>query len=78
LGNAGIEAGGSLARYIDPDNAVEAYLVIRQTIEDRAGLMEWRERVQREFTPVAWSDAADALIEILDRRDRTRAVRAVF
>jgi glycosyltransferase involved in cell wall biosynthesis len=34
------EAGGSLARYIDPDNTADAYRVIRETIEDQDGLRE--------------------------------------
>jgi glycosyltransferase involved in cell wall biosynthesis len=60
------EAGGSLARYIDPDNATEACKVIRETIEDRAGLSQWRERVRREFRPVAWSESAGAVLQALD------------
>jgi glycosyltransferase involved in cell wall biosynthesis len=60
------EAGGALARYIDPENTTEAYHVIRETIEDRAGLSQWRERVQREFRPVAWSESARAVLQALD------------
>jgi glycosyltransferase involved in cell wall biosynthesis len=60
------EAGGSLARYIDPDNTTDAYRVIRETIEDRAGLRAWRERVRREFKPVEWSESARAVLRMLD------------
>jgi glycosyltransferase involved in cell wall biosynthesis len=60
------EAGGSLARYIDPDNTTEAYRVIRETIEDRTGLWEWRNRVRREFKPVEWSQSARAMLQVLD------------
>jgi glycosyltransferase involved in cell wall biosynthesis len=60
------EAGGSLARYIDPDNTTEAYRVIRETIEDRTGLWEWRNRVQLEFKPVEWSQSARAVLQALD------------
>ncbi len=60
------EAGGTLARYIDPDNTTEAYQVIRETIEDRAGLRQWRERVRREFRPVGWSASAQAVLQLLD------------
>lgn len=60
------EAGGSLARYIDPDNTTEAYRVIRETIEDRRGLWEWRNRVRREFKPVEWSQSARAVLQVLD------------
>jgi glycosyltransferase involved in cell wall biosynthesis len=60
------EAGGSLARYIDPDNATDAYHVIRETIEDRADLRAWRERVRREFRPIGWSESAHAVLRALD------------
>jgi glycosyltransferase involved in cell wall biosynthesis len=60
------EAGGGLTRYIDPGNTAEAYRVIRETIENRADLNEWRERVQREFQPVAWSESARAFMSAID------------
>ena len=60
------EAGGALARYIDPDNTTQAYRVIRETIEDRTGLWEWRDRVRREFKPVEWSQSARAVLQVLD------------
>jgi glycosyltransferase involved in cell wall biosynthesis len=60
------EAGGSLARYIDPDNATDAYRVIRETIEDQAGLRAWRDRVRREFRPVEWSESGRAVLRLLD------------
>ncbi len=60
------EAGGSLARYIDPDNVTDACRVIRETIEDQAGLRQWRERVRREFRPVPWSASARAVLQVLD------------
>jgi glycosyltransferase involved in cell wall biosynthesis len=60
------EAGGSLARYIDPDNTTDAYRVIRETIEDQAGFRAWRERVRREFKPVEWSESARAVLRLLD------------
>jgi glycosyltransferase involved in cell wall biosynthesis len=59
------EAGGTLARYIDPDNATETYKLVRTTIEDRAGLAEWRGRVKREFKPVEWSASARAVLTAL-------------
>jgi glycosyltransferase involved in cell wall biosynthesis len=59
------EAGGSLARYFDPDDATEAYRLIRETIEDRAALRQWQERVCREFRPVSWQQTAGALFETL-------------
>jgi glycosyltransferase involved in cell wall biosynthesis len=57
------EAGGKLARVLDPDNLHDAYQVIRQTIEDRAGLALWQEEVQREFRPVPWSATVDAILD---------------
>ena len=56
------EAGGDLVRSFDPDNLHDAYAVIRNTIEDRAGLAAWEARIRREFKPVPWSAAADALL----------------
>jgi glycosyltransferase involved in cell wall biosynthesis len=61
------EAGGSLARYIDPESTADAYRVIRQTIEDQAGLRAWRDRVRREFKPVEWSQSARAVLKALDK-----------
>jgi glycosyltransferase involved in cell wall biosynthesis len=60
------EAGGSLARYIDSESTSDAYRVIRETIEDRAGLRAWRDRVRREFKPVEWSQSARAVLKVLD------------
>jgi len=56
------EAGGSLARMFDPDNLHDAYQVIRQTIEDRAGLARWEIQVREEFKPVPWSATVDAIL----------------
>jgi len=64
------EAGGSLARYIDPDNVTDAYRIIRETIQDQAGLREWRDRVRREFRPVAWSESARAVLQVLENNPR--------
>jgi glycosyltransferase involved in cell wall biosynthesis len=60
------EAGGSLARYIDPESTTNAYRVIRETIEDKAGLRAWRDRVRREFKPMEWSQSARAVLKALD------------
>jgi glycosyltransferase involved in cell wall biosynthesis len=56
------EAGGDLVRSFDPDNLHDAYAVIRNAIEDRAGLAAWEDRVRREFKPVPWSATVDALL----------------
>jgi glycosyltransferase involved in cell wall biosynthesis len=56
------EAGGNLVRSFDPDNLHDAYAVVRQTIEDPAGLAQWEAQVRREFKPVSWSETVDALL----------------
>lgn len=52
------EAGGTLARYLDPENVEDAYRVIRATLDDREGLEAWAARVRAEFQPVSWGEAA--------------------
>jgi len=61
------EAGGVLTRYFDPENEDDAYRVIRDVIEDEAGLEIWRERVRAEFVPVPWMATAEAVLETCDR-----------
>jgi glycosyltransferase involved in cell wall biosynthesis len=56
------ESGGDLARYFDPENAGEAYEVIRNVIEDTAGLAAWRARVASGFSHVPWESTADAIL----------------
>jgi glycosyltransferase involved in cell wall biosynthesis len=56
------ESGGDLARYFDPENAGEAYDVIRNTIEDPAALAAWRARVAGGFAHVPWERTADAIL----------------
>ncbi|MCQ8240592.1 glycosyltransferase family 4 protein [Rhizosaccharibacter radicis] len=60
------EAGGSLARYLDPDSVGDATRVIRDAITDRQGLADWQERIQREFRPVPWSAAGRAMLDAVD------------
>ncbi len=60
------EAGGTLARYFDPENGGEAYRVIRRAIEDREGTEAWAERIRTEFRPVSWDESARALLRTLD------------
>ena len=56
------EAGGNLARYMDPDDLHGWYVAIRQILEDPAQLAQWEARIRREFKPVPWSDTAHALL----------------
>ncbi|MBE7210370.1 MAG: glycosyltransferase [Gluconacetobacter diazotrophicus] len=60
------EAGGAMARYFDPENGAEAFRMIREAIEDRAGTEAWAARVRTEFRPVPWSDTADAILQTVD------------
>ncbi len=62
------EAGGTLARYFDPDSASDALRVIREVIEDRPALDRWQRQVAAEFRPVPWSDAARAVLEAVAPR----------
>ena len=63
------EAGGTLARYFDPEDFGDAYRAVRATIEDQAGLAAWQQRVAREFRPVPWEATAQAIIARLDAFD---------
>jgi glycosyltransferase involved in cell wall biosynthesis len=64
-GTSLLEAGGDLVKYFDPDNLHDAYSVIRTAIEDPDELARWEARVQREFRPVPWSLAVEALLVAL-------------
>jgi glycosyltransferase involved in cell wall biosynthesis len=65
-GTSLVEAGGDLVKYFDPDNLHDAYSVIRTAIEDPDELAHWAARVQREFRPVPWSLAGEALLVALE------------
>jgi len=56
------EAGGAFARYFNPHDVGDAYRVIREVIEDRAGLEAWTEEVRRDYVPTSWSAAARFLL----------------
>ncbi len=66
------EAGGQLARYFDPENGAEAFRVLREAIEDPAGVEAWGARVAAEFRPVSWEDSARGILRAIDR-DRPAA-----
>jgi glycosyltransferase involved in cell wall biosynthesis len=59
------EAGGSLARYFDPEDGQQAYRVIREIIENPDEIAAWRERVARDFKPVPWQATAEAVLAAL-------------
>ena len=56
------EAGGTLARYFDPDEFDDAYHAVRRILDDPAGLDTWRDQVRRDFQPVSWDTTADAVL----------------
>ncbi len=61
----------TLARLAAPATSIrkrttDARRAIRETIEDRAGLCAWRDRVRREFKPAEWREAARAVLQGLD------------
>lgn len=60
------EAGGSHARYFDPENTLEAYDVIRHAIENRQETEAWAEQVQRTFKPVTWEESAHGVLQAVD------------
>ena len=57
------EAGGDLARYLDPDDLAGTVRLIRAVISDRPGLAAWEAQVRRDFQPVPWEDSARAILE---------------
>jgi glycosyltransferase involved in cell wall biosynthesis len=61
------EAGGTFARYFDPNNASSAYALIRATIDDPQDLQTWSEEIARSYAPVPWVATAEALVAALDR-----------
>ena len=65
------EAGGTLARYFDPENGGEAFRVIRRAIEDLDETRAWGARVAAEFRPVSWDESARAILRLIDH-GRTR------
>ena len=56
------EAGGKLARCLDPDDLNAWYSAIRGLLEDRAELACWAARIRRDYRATAWSDSVDALL----------------
>lgn len=60
------EAGGTLARYFDPDNLHDAVGAVRTLIEDPAGLAAWEAEVRARFRPTPWRETALALLEGMD------------
>ncbi|MDF7679008.1 glycosyltransferase family 1 protein, partial [Acetobacteraceae bacterium ESL0709] len=48
------EVGGDFVRYINPFDWQESYPVIRDIIANRNDLMQWQERIRRDFRPKTW------------------------
>jgi glycosyltransferase involved in cell wall biosynthesis len=68
------EAGGSLARYFDPENVADALRVIRAIVEDEDGLAAWEAKVVREFRPVSWKDSAREVMRHLQPPTAPRVI----
>ena len=60
------EAGGTLARYFDPDNLNDALAALCAVLDDPAGLAAWEARVRAEFRPTPWSQTAAELLALVD------------
>ncbi|MCQ9154134.1 glycosyltransferase family 4 protein [Acidomonas methanolica] len=60
------EAGGTLARYFDPDNLHDALRAVREILDDPATLDVWRTQIRETFrdTP-GWNDSAAAILDLL-------------
>ena len=61
------EAGGTLCRYIDPEDTPAAHRAVTALLDDRDGLAAWEARVRREFHPTPWAHAALAVLAHLDQ-----------
>lgn len=57
------EAGADLMRSFAPEHLGEAYDAICDAIDDAAGLAAWARRIETEFRPTSWDEAAAALVE---------------
>ncbi len=60
------EAGGTLARYFDPDNLHDAVAAVRTLLEDREGLAAWEAEVRARFRPTSWHETAATLLAAMD------------
>jgi glycosyltransferase involved in cell wall biosynthesis len=66
------EAGGTFARYFDPDDLHNAVRSVRAILEDPAGLKTWRIEIAQNFRPTAWAESAAATLRILRESASTR------
>jgi glycosyltransferase involved in cell wall biosynthesis len=67
------EAGGTLARYFDPDDLHDAVRAVRAVLDDPAALVSWRAEIRENFRPVPWAESAAAVLDILRPPPRTPA-----
>ncbi len=63
------EAGGGLARTLDPFDLNDATRVIRGILADRDGLARWEMEIRQRFVPVPWARSAAVLLDALDAHD---------
>ncbi len=63
------EAGGGLARTLDPFDLNDATRVIAGILADRDELARWEREVRQRFVPVPWARSAAVLLDALDAHD---------
>jgi glycosyltransferase involved in cell wall biosynthesis len=59
------EAGGTLARYFDPENGEEAYQLICGALDNAVDLASWEARIAQEFRPTSWKESAASVLAAL-------------
>jgi glycosyltransferase involved in cell wall biosynthesis len=66
------EAGGTFARYFNPDDLQDVMGSVRAILDDPAGLKTWRAEIAQNFRPTAWAESAAVILRILRESARTR------
>ncbi len=66
------EAGGTFARYFDPDNLHDAVAVVRAALEDEAGMEEMAAQIRADFRAATWDDMATAARQVCTAAPVTR------
>ncbi len=61
------EAGVSLARYFDPDNASDIFRAVSETLDDPLALAEWSAAIRETYSPPQWRDCAQHILEQTSR-----------
>lgn len=59
------EAGGTLARYFDPENGEQAYRLVSEALDNTEAVAAWEMRIAREFRPTSWRASAASILAAL-------------